>query len=327
MLFPDNPNRPALVGIARLAASSEFVVAKRRVEYFALPTRRYITRCSCQRTPFEWTINPYRGCEFGCKYCYARYTHEFMELRDGRLFEEKIYAKQWNAAAFRSELRKIPRGDNIALGTATDPYQPAERRFRVTRFMLAVFAKEGHKLWITTKSNLVTRDVDLLREVARRNVLQVNVTVTTMDQHLARLLEPFAPLPDLRIQVVRELTIAGIRTAVFSCPILPLLNDREASLERVARAAAQAGAASFGGHVVFLEPCAYNVFLPFLEQHFPHLVHRYRERFERSAFLRGEYPQIIQQRLSRVRERHGLNRHATEYIPELWGDDQLPLFP
>ncbi|MCP5112699.1 MAG: radical SAM protein, partial [bacterium] len=128
MLLVDSP-APHLVGIARLAASGSLLEAKRRVDYRELPTRRFITRCRSDRVPFDWTINPYRGCEFGCKYCYARYTHEFMELRDPWDFETKIFAKRWNVDSFREELRKIDPRQWIAIGTATDPYQPAERRY------------------------------------------------------------------------------------------------------------------------------------------------------------------------------------------------------
>ena len=138
MLFDDDPP-PKLVGIARLAASSDLLEAKRQVEYLELETRRFIGRGS-GRMRSIWTINPYRGCEYGCKYCYARYAHEFMELRDPELFERKIYAKQFQALAFRAEVRRLKSGDTIWIGTATDPYQPAERRFQITRQMLEVFA-------------------------------------------------------------------------------------------------------------------------------------------------------------------------------------------
>ena len=120
--------------------------------------------------PFTWTINPYRGCEFACKYCYARYTHEFMEMRDGVEFEQKIYVKQHAAGLLRHELRRVKPGEAIALGTATDPYQPAERRYEVTRGILEEFARHrGFELGIVTKSNLIVRDLDLLREVAQNN--------------------------------------------------------------------------------------------------------------------------------------------------------------
>ena len=138
MLFDDDPP-PKLVGIARLAASSDLLEAKRQVEYLELETRRFIGRGSGRMSSI-YTLNPYRGCEFGCKYCYARYAHEFMELRDPELFERKIYAKQFRAAAFRAELRKLKTGDTIWIGTATDPYQPAERRFNITRQMLEAIA-------------------------------------------------------------------------------------------------------------------------------------------------------------------------------------------
>src|SRR6267378_4542001 len=138
--------------MARLAAQSPQLEAKRRVEYFDLASRSYITKCDSERVPFDWTINPYRGCEFGCKYCYARYAHEFMELRQPDDFERKIYVKHFDPARFREELRRIPQGASMCIGTATDPYQPAERRYRITREMLGVLAgTAGFRVGITTK--------------------------------------------------------------------------------------------------------------------------------------------------------------------------------
>ncbi len=324
-MFPsDSPPKP-LVGIARLAAEGDLLEAKRRVQYFDLPTRKFINRCSSARVPFQWTINPYRGCEFGCKYCYARYTHEFMELRDWREFEEKIFAKQWSAQSFREELAGISRQEAIAIGTATDAYQPAERRYEITRKILRVLVKErGRRLSLITKSDLVARDASLLCSIGRRNRLWVHLTVTTMDTSLARAIEPYAPRPDLRMGAVRLLSEAGVRVGVFSAPILPLINDSQESLDAVAAAAKHAGAQNYGGNVVFLKPCAQSAFFPFLEQHFPHLVRRYRERFEASAYLRGEYPKQVQERLERVRLKHGLAKRWEEYQPEEWnGEDQL----
>src|SRR5690242_26937 len=144
----------ALTGIARLASESELLEAKRSVQYFEIAARSILNRTK-PNMPFQWTINPYRGCEFGCKYCYARYTHEFMEL-DVDEFEDKIYAKAASAQLLRYELRKVGPHDAIAIGTATDPYQPAERRYERTRAILEVFAREsGRHLGITTKSDLV----------------------------------------------------------------------------------------------------------------------------------------------------------------------------
>ena len=228
-----------------MAAEAPCLEPKRRVEYFELGARSYLARCDSTRLPFRWTINPYRGCEFGCKYCYARYTHEFMELRDPEAFERKIFAKAFDAVRFSEELRALPLGETVALGTATDPYQPAERRYGVTRKMLEVFAAfAGLRLGITTKSDLIPRDLDLLKEIARRHYLTVSVTVTTVDRELARALEPTAPRPDLRLAAVRSLADAGLKVVVGCAPVMPLINDNESSLDALARDAAAAGAVS-----------------------------------------------------------------------------------
>ena len=194
-----------LVGIARLAAQGESLREGHNVEYFKLGVRSLLNRCTGSRMPFTWTINPYRGCEFACKYCYARYTHEFMEMRDGVDFEQKIYVKQHAASLLRQELRQVKAGEEIAIGTATDPYQPAERRFEVTRAVLEELARhQGLEVGIVTKSNLVVRDVDVLRTIGENNQLFVNLTITTLNVELARILEPRAPRPDLRLEAMRR---------------------------------------------------------------------------------------------------------------------------
>ena len=327
MLFGDSPS-PKLIGIAKLAAESELLESKRRVQYFELATRRVLNRTR-PGMPFTWTINPYRGCEFGCKYCYARYTHGFMGLEDSHEFEDKIYAKAATADLLKRELRKTPREDGIAIGTATDPYQPAERRFERTRRILEVFAgQRGRRLSITTKSDLVARDLDLLRDIKRGNVLDVNITVTTVDIELARLLEPRAPRPDLRLDAVRQLSEAGICVGVFPNPVMPAITDSEESLEEVARAARRAGAHWFGGGPLFLMPSAFQVFLPFLEQHFPHLAAEYRRLYANRAFLGSEYKDRLRQRIQDIRQRNALASAPLDYRPELWEEDeQLQLFP
>jgi len=322
MLFLDDPP-PKLVGIARLAASSDVLEAKRQVEYLELETRRFIGRGSGRMSSI-YTVNPYRGCEFGCKYCYARYAHEFMELRDPELFERKIYAKQFQSAAFRAELRRLKSGDTVWMGTATDPYQPAERRFQVTRQMLEAFADErGLDIGVTTKSDLVARDAALMVRIARKNRIRVHLTITTLDERLARLLEPRAPRPELRMGAVRTLSQAGIAVSVLAHPVMPLINDSEASLDGVCEAAVRNGATSFSAAPLFLKPCAAKVFLPFLEQRFPHLVRRYRERFEKSAYLKGHYPEMIAERVEKIRTRHKI---ADRQTPEWPMADQLELF-
>src|SRR5438876_2563823 len=215
-LCAERPAPTPLIGIARLAAESPKARERAGVEYFELASRSALNRESSGRMPFAWTINPYRGCEFGCHYCYARYTHEFMGMEDGREFEEKIYAKAETAALLRRDLRKAGHKEGIAIGTATDPYQPAERRFGRTRAILEVFAEgKGRRISITTKSDLVVRDLQLLADVGRANMLHVNMTITTLDAELARLLEPRAPRPVLRLAAVRQLAQAGIRVGVF----------------------------------------------------------------------------------------------------------------
>jgi DNA repair photolyase len=276
---------------------------------------------------FDWTINPYRGCEFGCKYCYARYTHEFMELREPLDFETRIFVKQFSPPSFRHELAGIPLRDHIAIGTATDPYQPAERRYRLTRSILEVLASErGRRISVTTKSDLVSRDADLLARIGRSNVLHINLTITTMDARLARLIEPRAPRPDLRIRALAALSGRGVAAGVFACPVLPEINDSYRSLHEVARAASQAGAKYFGAGILFLKPCAGRVFLPFLEQEFPHLAARYKSSYAESAFLKGEYPKLVEDRAEAIRKLFRLEKRPATYQPEDGSDPQLSLF-
>ena len=316
----------ALVGIARLASQSEVLEAKSRVTYFEIPARSILNRTK-PTMPFQWTINPYRGCEFGCKYCYARYTHEFMEM-DVRDFEDKIYAKSAAAHLLRQELARIDRQDGIAIGTATDPYQPAERRFGRTRAILEVFARErGRHLGIISKSDLILRDVDLLKEIARRNVFHVVITITTLNETLARLMEPRAPRPDLRLKAVSGLSEAGLMVGVNPNPILPLITDSEPHLSRLAKAARDAGAHYFGGGALFLMPCAQKVFFPFLDEHFPELAPHYREQYQKSPYLGNSYKEMLRARVQRVRERYGLDSAPVDYRPELWeGEEQGTLF-
>lgn len=301
---------------------------KRRVEYRDLPTRRFIGKASGRKMPFEWTINPYRGCEFGCKYCYARFTHEFLELRDSNQFETLIYAKRFDPQLFRKELLRVPIGDGICLGSATDPYQPAERRYEVTRRILAVFAEEtGRTLSITTKSDLVTRDAELLASIAKRNILHLFMTITTVNTSLARCLEPYAPSPALRVGALRKLASVGVRVVVLASPVMPMINDSYEDLANVASSVAEAGAIYLMGGVLFLKPCAQKVFFPFLEQRFPHLVRRYREDYGRGAFLNGKYPELIKKRLQAIRTAYGLTEKPGRYEPEQWlGDPQWSLF-
>jgi len=297
-----------LVGIARIAAAGESLREGHNVEYFTLGSRSLLSRVVSNRElPFTWAINPYRGCEFACKYCYARYTHEFMELRDGVDFERKIFVKQQAAGLLRSELKKVKRGEGIALGTATDPYQPAERRFEITRAILEEMAlHSGLSIGIVTKSNMVTRDAELLRRVGERNRISVHVTVTTLDTELARKLEPRAPRPDLRLEAVRQLNLAGVYAGVNCMPVLPEITDRPRDLEALVKAASEAGAKYVSANPLFLKPCSAAVFLPFLEEHFPHLVQLYRTRYADRSFLPKGYGERLSQLMASFRRKYGL---------------------
>jgi DNA repair photolyase len=324
-------SKPKLVGIARLAADGDSLRQGHNVEYFTLPVRSLLNRCTGVRMPFTWTINPYRGCEFACKYCYARYTHEFMEMRDGIDFEQKIFVKQHAADLLRQELRQVKTGEDIAIGTATDPYQPAERRYEVTRAILEEFARhQGLELGIVTKSNLVLRDIDVLQKVLRNNRLSVNVTVTTLDADLARILEPRAPRPDLRMEAVRKLNDAGIPTGVSCAPVLPGITDAPRNLEAVVRATAEAGGKHIFANPLFLKPCSAAVFLPFLEKEFPHLAETYQRRYKERAFLPKAYGKRISQLMARLREKYGIrhdNRRDSRVNPVFsQSGTQLKLF-
>ena len=321
---------PQLVGIARMAADGESLREGHNVEYFTLESRSLLSRVVSQRNlPFTWAINPYRGCEFACKYCYARYTHEFMELRDGVDFERKIFIKQHAAELLRQELKKVKRGEQIAIGTATDPYQPAERRFEVTRAILEELARHsGLEIGIVTKSNLVTRDAEIFRRIAERNELFVNVTVTTVDVELARKLEPRAPRPDLRLEAVRQLNLAGVQAGVICAPVLPEITDRPPDLEALVKAAREAGAKYVYANALFLKPCSAAVFLPFLEAEFPKLVEVYRARYRDRAFLPRGYAERLSRLMSALREKYGFSskhaRMSQKAYPAM--DEQMGLF-
>lgn len=310
-----------LVGIARLAACSPPAESHRksaeRPEYFLLPVKSILNRCDSARVPFDWTINPYRGCEFGCLYCYARYTHEYMEL-DGGEFERKIYVKKdagpllaYDVAHKYSYASKSSGGEkpeHIAIGTATDPYQPAEREYGVTRACLEELSKrEGLSISVITKSNQIVRDIDLFKRIAERSELALNITVTTLRPRLARLLEPRAPRPDLRIAAVRQLSEAGLRVGVSASPLIPGITDREGELEAVAEAAHHAGAQWFWSGVLFLMPSSAKQFLPFIREKFPRLTKQYEEWYAKEAYALEKYRKLIAERVARLKLKYGFD--------------------
>jgi DNA repair photolyase len=286
-----------------------------RPEYFLLPVKSILNRCDSKRVPFEWTINPYRGCEFACKYCYARYTHEYMEL-DGGEFEKKIYVKKdagpllaWDVAhkySYASEASGGTQAEHIAIGTATDPYQPAEREYGVTRACLEELAKrEGLSVSIITKSDQIVRDIDVLQRIAARSDLAIDITITTLRTRLARMLEPRAPRPDLRLAAVRQLTEAGLAVGVSASPLIPGITDRDGDLEAVGAAAKEAGAEWFFSGVLFLMPSSAKQFFPFLRAKFPRLAQQYEKWFGKNGYAPEEYRKKVAERVARIRQTYG----------------------
>ena len=231
-------------------------------------SRTVIARNTSPDIPFDRSINPYRGCEHGCVYCFARPTHAFLGLSPGLDFETRLLAKPDAARRLEAELaRPSYRPAVIALGTNTDPYQPIERRFEITRQVLEVLWRTRHPITIVTKSNLVLRDLDLLAPMAEAGLAAVMVSVTTLRPDLARKLEPRAPRMELRLKAIRGLAKAGIPVGVLAAPMIPAINDDE--LEAILEAAAGAGART-GGYVLLRLPLEIaDLFGEWLEEHFP----------------------------------------------------------
>jgi DNA repair photolyase len=292
-----------------MAADSPVTSEGHEVGYHRMTAKSILNRAELQRgLGFQWSINPYRGCEFGCHYCYARYTHEFLELREAKDFEQKIFIKHNAATLLEQELRSLPDGQAIAIGTATDPYQPIERREQLTRSILEVFANSrgSHRIGIVTKSVLILRDLELLQRVADRHDLTVNLTITTDDISLARKLEPRAPRPDLRFRAVRRLREAGIGVGVLCSPAMPGINDSQPQLDRMAYLAAAAKASFFASGALFLKPSARQVFERFVSENFPHLLRDLQRRFALGAFQSRDYQATLDGRVQAACHRHGL---------------------
>ena len=329
-LFPILPSVP--VGLARLASEAVHADDGYLIEFKAMRARSLLNHSVSKRMGWlAWSINPYRGCEFGCRYCYARYTHEFLKpgpvarvpigRYDGPVqpwavaFEHEIYIKENAAWLLEQELKKIRPGEEIAIGTATDPYQPIERRVGVTRSILEVLARQqGYRVGIVTKSSLISRDIDLLKRIAERNTLVLHVTITTTDAALARKLEPRAPRPDLRFATVRKLREAGLIAGVLCSPLLPGINDSPRALEAVASRAAAAGASFLGAHPLFLKSCSRPTWMSFVREHFPHLTEGYERRFASGDFVDRGYRHEVATRVRAACRKHGLAQRSTDAL-------------
>jgi len=296
-----------------IAASPEPLREKKDVQYLPLAAKTILNSCNTCRMPNAVTLNPYRGCEFGCAYCYARYTHEFMEL-PWEDFERRIFIK--NAAPeilLRTLDVKKLRGKHVAIGSATDPYQPAEARFLLTRRMLEVFAQvRGLTITVTTKSALVKRDIDLFKRVGEHNDFRVNISLISLSSQLLRALEPKSSTPEARLLALKSITEAGIRAGILLMPIIPGLTDSDRTLESVVRAAKAHGAAYVHGRVLFLRDSAKKSFYDFLKRSAPALHERYSRIYGRRAYTSDEYQREILSKIKKLKEKY--NFHSDSEI-------------
>ena len=230
--------------------------------------RTILTTNDSPDIPFNRSINPYRGCEHGCSYCFARPSHAYLDLSPGLDFETRIFSKPNAAALLRQAMRKPSyRCETVALGTNTDAYQPVERRLRITRAILEALAEFRHPVVVVTKSNMVVRDLDLLAPMARERRAAAFVSVTTLDRTLARRMEPRAPTPERRLEAIRTMSRAGVPVGVLASPMIPGLNDHE--LENILEAAAEAGAVRSSYLLLRLPHELKRVFVDWLESHYP----------------------------------------------------------
>lgn len=300
------------------------------IRYFGTDARSILNSPVATGMSF-WSINPYVGCAFGCAYCYARYAHRYVAerlvgsgtagetMRDelGSLppwlaFERRIFVKREAPILLRRELRRASRlealhHETVVIGTATDPYQPAERRFRLTRGVLEVLAEEqGLSVTIITKSPLVTRDVDVLVRLAARSRLSVHVSLITVDRELARRLEPRAPTPEARLRAIARLRASGIEVGVNVMPVLPGITDAPQLLDALVRAVADANASYLGACALRLQSAARQRYLPFIEAEFPHLAERYRSTYARSHSVGERYRRGLREHIGRLCATHGV---------------------
>ena len=298
--------------------------------------RSIISRNESPDIPFDRSINPYRGCEHGCVYCYARPTHAYLGLSPGLDFETRLYAKENAAELLERELSKPGyRPALLALGANTDPYQPIEKERRITRGVLQVLARFGHPVSITTKSALVLRDLDLLQEMARDNLVQVWISIGTLDRAIARSLEPRASTPALRLEAIRNLAQAGVPVGVIAAPLIPALTD--AHLEQVLESAAAAGARRAAYTVLRLPLEVRDLFVEWLQEHAPlraeHVMSQVRElrdgKDNESAFGKrmsgaGVMGQLLRRRFELASRRLGLQREFRPLSTDRFAVPQAP---
>jgi len=285
------------------------------------PARTVIARNDSPDIPFEQSINPYRGCEHGCIYCYARPTHAYLDLSPGVDFETRLFYKADAAALLRAELASPAyRCKPIMLGANTDPYQPIEKRLNVTRSLLEVLSETSHPVMILTKGALILRDLDLLRSMAERNLVKANVTLTTLDPDLKRTLEPRAASAEARLRVLGQLNAAGIPCGIMAAPMIPAVNDAE--LEQILERGAAAGAGQAGYTLLRLPGEVAGLFRQWLDNHLPeraaHVMSLLQAarggrdndpRFGHRMRGNGAWAQLLRDRFKLACRRLGLDRY------------------
>ena len=325
---------PSLFGATYEKQSRQLPVIgeQKDIRYYASPAKSVLNGPETTGMGF-WSINPYIGCAFGCAYCYARYTHRWVMERaasDERMtdvlgdaynklppwlaFERNIFVKKNAPEILSKTLRfgserhlKLLEGETIVIGTATDPYQPAERRFRITRGILEVLAEHpGMSITIITKSPLVTRDIDLLSRINRISDLSIHISLITLDRELARRIEPRAPTPESRVRALARLREAGIAAGINCMPVLPGITDNPSDLEALVKRVSEAGATYVGACAVRLKPAAKKRYLPFIEQEFPHLAERYRNTFANSAYAGEKYREGLAHFFGKICAKYGV---------------------
>jgi DNA repair photolyase len=296
-----------------------------------------------------WSINPYVGCAFGCAYCYARYTHRWVMERaadDHKMvqelgeaynklppwlaFERNIFVKKNAPEILSRTLRfgsdrhlRLLEGETIVIGTATDPYQPAERRFRITRGILEVLAEHpGLSVTIISKSPLITRDIDVLSRINRISDLSIHISLITLDRDLARRIEPRAPTPEARVRALSRLREAGIEAGINCMPVLPGITDNPSDLEALVKRVSEAGATYVGACAVRLKAAARKRYMPFIEQEFPHLAERYRNTYSNSAYAGEKYREGLAKFFDRITAKYGV-RGWSARDDEEEGDEAL----
>jgi DNA repair photolyase len=277
------------------------------VSYRELRARSLLNKCDAPRMPFTWTVNPYRGCAMGCRYCYATYTHEFMGIATPEDFHTLVYVKVGGDEETARRLAAVVRkGERIALGTATDPYQPGEAESRVTRRFLEMVARHrGVRLGITTKGALVLRDLDVLKRIGARSEVSVHVSLNSPRADLLRRIEPLAPPPEVRIEVMRRLVEAGVETWLGLAPILPALTDHEADLDRLLGQVRDAGVRHLFTNMLFLRSPTREKYLRWLEAEFPRYLEAYRKAYDGRVYLQGAYRERMMETVERLKRKHG----------------------